>query len=53
MTIVMVGGGLVGSTLAAKVAQDGHDVVLGGCMLAGRLEVFRLLVLFVPRCWRR
>lgn len=28
MTIVIVGGGLVGSTLAAKLAQDGHDVVL-------------------------
>jgi len=26
--IVIVGGGLVGSTLAGKLAQDGHDVVL-------------------------
>lgn len=28
MNIVMVGGGLVGSTLAAKLAGDGHDVTL-------------------------
>jgi trk system potassium uptake protein TrkA len=28
MLVVVVGGGLVGSTLAAKLADDGHDVVL-------------------------
>jgi len=28
-------------------------VVLAGCLLAGRLEVFTLLMLFVPRFWRR
>ena len=28
MNIVIVGGGLVGSTLAAKLAKDGHDVAL-------------------------
>jgi trk system potassium uptake protein TrkH len=28
-------------------------IVLSLCMLAGRLEVFTLLVLVVPRFWRR
>jgi trk system potassium uptake protein TrkA len=28
MRVVVVGGGLVGSTLASKLADDGHDVVL-------------------------
>jgi trk system potassium uptake protein TrkA len=28
MRVVVVGGGLVGSTLASKLANDGHDVVL-------------------------
>ena len=67
MHIVIVGGGLVGSTVAGKLAQDGHSAfgalpyVLGRTlgpvdawfMPAGRLEVFTLLVLVVPRFWRR
>jgi len=28
-------------------------LVLAGCMLAGRLEIFTLALLFVPRFWRR
>ncbi len=49
MDIVIVGGGLVGSNLAAKLAQDGHDVTLVERdermvrELSGRLDV-RLVV---------
>ncbi len=28
MKVIVVGGGLVGSTLAERLASDGHDVVL-------------------------
>jgi trk system potassium uptake protein TrkH len=50
-----VGPGLgeVGAYDNFAVLPDFAKIVLSLCMLAGRLEVFTLLVLVVPRFWRR
>jgi trk system potassium uptake protein TrkH len=47
------GLGAVGAYDNFAAMPDFAKIVLSLCMLAGRLEVFTLLVLVVPRFWRR
>lgn len=46
------GFGLVGPTQNYAFITDGGKFTLGFLMLVGRLEIFPLLVLFLPEFWR-
>ena len=50
-----IGPGLaaVGPTQNYAIVPGAGKVLLGLCMLAGRLEVFALLAVFTPEVWRR
>ena len=47
------GLGLVGPTLSYATIPISGKWVLSLCMLLGRLEIFSVLVLFLPEFWRR
>jgi trk system potassium uptake protein TrkH len=54
-TLNLVGPGLgeVGATDNYAAVSDGGRLILSGLMLAGRLEIFTVLVLLTPAFWRR
>lgn len=54
-TLNLVGPGLgeVGATDNYEAVSDGGRLVLCALMLAGRLEIFTVLVLLTPAFWRR
>lgn len=47
------GLGLVGPTQNFEFIPDAGKAVLVFCMIAGRLEIFALLAVLTPECWRR
>ena len=47
------GFGLVGPTENFSGMREGTQLFLGGLMILGRLELFAILVLFVPAAWRK
>lgn len=47
------GLGVAGATEDVSQFPATVKLALAGCMLAGRLELFTVLLLFVPRFWRR
>ncbi len=47
------GLGQVGPTQNFEVVPGIGKLVLIFCMIAGRLEIFALLAVFTPECWRR
>jgi len=54
-TISNVGPGLgqVGPKGNFSIFSDLSKITLSMCMLLGRLEIFPILLLFVPSAWRR
>ena len=48
-----VGPGIGGISVNYAILPDNAQMMLGATMLIGRLEVFTVLVLFVPDFWRR
>ena len=48
-----VGPGIGGVSVNYANLPDSAQIILGAVMLIGRLEVFTVLVLFVPDFWRR
>jgi trk system potassium uptake protein TrkH len=47
------GLGMVGPTQSYEFIHPVGKVLLSFCMIAGRLEIFALLAVFTPECWRR
>jgi trk system potassium uptake protein len=47
------GLGQVGPSQSYEVIPDLGKLTLCFCMIAGRLEIFALLAVFSPECWRR
>lgn len=47
------GLGLVGPTQNFEFIPAFGKIILIFCMIAGRLEIFALLAVFTPECWRR
>ncbi|MBR6781123.1 MAG: TrkH family potassium uptake protein, partial [Clostridia bacterium] len=46
-------GGILGATGNYATLSMGSKAVLSFCMLAGRLEVFPMLLVFIPSTWKR
>ena len=47
------GLGQVGPSQTYEFIPAAGKLVLILCMIAGRLEIFALLAVFTPECWRR
>jgi len=47
------GLGVVGPTETFAPLTDTAKIVLAFCMLAGRLEIFTIFVLFLPSFWKK